>query len=329
VSGTSLTVRRVTLEAVGSAPPTPYGRGVGQTREPTALRRAVLAASLTDHGSLAELETRDVGVVHPGVAGGPPLTLAWSELVTATGDPRGELPLRVAQRRVARWMRLRILLHELTAAGVDSSLSTRAGILSRVRPRALPVDHVLHPGPAWTRRAVMGGALEVGLALRGVDDDGRVDADSVGLLPIVLLVAAGLDAEAAKATADRYLTDMGGLAAERLRRDPSLVLRPLGDADVITLLASRNFRTALVDGQGMRSAAVPMRTRGWLDLSRLDPAFALSAAVLTDPDERGFPRPILVTVDELALARSGGDPVRQALADPAPSEDLRPAAPRF
>lgn len=298
-------------------------------REPTALRRAVLAASLTDDGSLAELETRDAGVVHGGIGGGPAVTITWTELVAATGDPHGLLPLRVAQRRVARWMRLRILLHELTAGGVDDSIGTRAAILSRVRPRALPVDHALHPGPAWIRRTVMGGALQVGLALRGVDDDGRLDTDGVGLLPIALLVEAALDAEAAKATADRYLSDMGGLAAERLRRDPSSVLRPLGDADVVTLLASRTFRTALVDGQGMRSAAVPMRRRGWLDLGRLDPAFALSAAALTDPDDRGFPRPILVTADELALVRPGGDAVRQSLADPAPMEDLRPAAPRL
>ena len=59
--------------------------------------------------------------------------------------------------------------------------------------------------------------------------------------------------------------------ADRLRRDPTAVLRPLGDADVLTLLASQEFRGALVDGQGMRSAAIPSRNRGWLDLGRLDP----------------------------------------------------------
>jgi hypothetical protein len=148
----------------------------------------------------------------------------------------------------------------------------------------------------------------------------------VGLLPAGVLVAAQVDLGLATSKADRYLADMANLAGERLQRDPTAVLRPLGDADVLTLLASRAFRAALVDGQGMRSAAIPMRTRGWLDLGRIDPAFAVSAALLTEPDERGFARPVLVTIDEVAMVRAGGDPVRQSLADPAPAEPLRPAS---
>ena len=146
-----------------------------------------------------------------------------------------------------------------------------------MRPRALPVDHPLHPGASWTRRSVLGGALEVGLALRGYDDDGVAEADAVGLLPAGVLIAAGVDVAEASARADRYLADMAALAGERLHRDPTAVLRPLGDADVLTLLASNTFRTALVDGQGMRSAAIPSSRRGWLDLGRLDPAFSMSA----------------------------------------------------
>jgi hypothetical protein len=171
---------------------------------------------------------------------------------------------------------------------------------------------------------VLGGALETGLGLRGVDDDGRPSLDAVGLLPAGVLVAARVDLAEAAVRADRYLTDMATLAADRLRRDPTAVLRPLGDADVLTLLAAREFRVALLDGMGMRSAAIPSRTRGWLDLGRLDPAFALSAALLTEADERGFPRPVLVTADEVTLARAGGDAVRQSLADPAPREPAQP-----
>ena len=168
-----------------------------------------------------------------------------------------------------------------------------------------------------------GGALDVGLALRGYDDDGHPAPDDVGLLPAGILVAAHVDLGLATARADRYLADMADLAGDRLHRDPTAVLRPLGDADVLTLLASPRFRTALVDGQGMRSAAIPMRTRGWLDLGRLDPAFAVSAALLTDPDERAFPRPVLITADEVSLVRAGGDPIGQSLADPAPAEQHR------
>ena len=64
---------------------------------------------------------------------------------------------------------------------------------------------------------------------------------------------------------------------------------------------------------GLRSAAVPMRRRGWLDLARIDPAFALAAAALTDPEERGFARPLLLTVDEVVHRRRGRRPAELAL----------------
>ena len=296
----------------------------------TALRRAVLAVTLLDRGPLAELETRDAGAVHRRALDGTPLTIGWGELVLAAGDPCGALPDTALQRRLARWLRLRIALDEMLHAGAvvapEAEEEVRLRILSWVRPRALPVEHPLHPGAAWPRRTVLGGALDVGLALRGFDDDGLRAPDEVGLLPAAVLVAAQVDLGLATSRADRYLQDMADLAGDRLRRDPTAVLRPLGDADVLTLLAARAFRTALVDGQGMRSAAIPMRTRGWLDLGRLDPAFAVSAAQLTDPDERGFPRPVLVTADEVSLVRAGGDAIGQSLADPAPAEPRRPAS---
>jgi hypothetical protein len=302
---------------------------VTDQRSSTTLRRAVLAVTLLDRGPLADLETCEAGVVHTRLVDGSPLLIGWGELVLAAGDPSGALPDSAVQRRLSRWLRLRVALDQMIHAGCLTSPAAsdevRARILSRVRPRALPAEHALHPGACWTRRRVMGGALDLGLALRGYDDDGRQSPDDVGLLPAGVLVAANVDLGVATSRADRYLADMATLAGERLHRDPTAVLRPLGDADVLTLLASRTFRTALVDGQGMRSAAIPMRTRGWLDLGRLDPAFAVSASFLTDPDDRGFERPVLVTADEVSLARAGGDPIGQSLADPAPAEPSRPA----
>jgi hypothetical protein len=282
---------------------------------PLSLRRAVLAAVLTGEDAVGDLQTRDDGVLH---AHPPDLLVPWTELVRGIGDPDA-LPVSVLQRRVGRWLRLRVTLHDLLHADGDPA-EARGRILARVRLRALPHDHAVHPGPSWPRRAVLGGALDVGLALRGVDDDGRPSPEDVGVLPAALLVAAGIDVAEATARAERHLADMASLAAERLRRDPTSVLRPLGDADVLTLLSARALREVLVDGQGMRSAAVPVRTRGWLDLGRIDPAFALSAAELTEPDDRGFSRPVLVTRDEVALIKVAGDPVRQALADPSPEE---------
>jgi len=116
------------------------------------------------------------------------------------------------------------------------------------------------------------------------------------------------------------------MAAERMERTPNAPLRPMGDCDVVTLLGSMTFRAAIVTdvADGMRTVAVPMRSRGWLDLSRVDPAFSAAAARLTAPEERGFSRPLLVTREEVAMAPEGGDVVREAIEDRiAPVIDLR------
>lgn len=286
---------------------------------PVALRRAVLSLTLTEDGAVGDLQTRTDGVVHTGVAGDEML-VRWPELFLAVAhDGPGELTAAETARRVGRWLRLRIALHDLMALP-GTPEEARARVLAKVRLRALPEDHPVHPGPSWPRRAVLGGALDVGLALRGVDDDGRADYEAVGVLPAGVLIAAGVEVSEATLRAERHLSDMAVLASERVRRDTTSVLRPLGDADVLTLLASTELRAALVDGHGMRTAAVPVRNRGWLDLGRIDPAFAISAAEITEPDERGFTRPVLVTKDEVALIRSGGDPVAQSLSDPSPEE---------
>lgn len=288
---------------------------------PVALRRAVLSLTLTEDGAVGDLQTRTDGVVHVGASGAEVL-VRWPELFLAagwSGRDADELPPVQTTRRVGRWLRLRIAISDLMALP-GTPEECRARVLAKVRLRALPVDHPVHPGPSWTRRSVLGGALDVGLALRGFDDDGRADHEAVGVLPAGILVAAGVDISEAAVRADRHLRDMALLASERVRRDTTSVLRPLGDADVLTLLTSRDLRAALVAGHGMRTAAVPVRTRGWLDLGRIDPAFAIAAAELAEPDDRGFDRPVLITKDEVALIRTGGDPVAQSLADPSPEE---------
>jgi hypothetical protein len=50
----------------------------------------------------------------------------------------------------------------------------------------------------------------------------------------------------------------------------------------------------------------------------------LSAAWLTEPDERGFLRPLLVTADEVVQVREGGTPTRFALSDPLAPEHPTP-----
>jgi hypothetical protein len=145
-------------------------------------------------------------------------------------------------------------------------------------------------------------------------------------VPHRLLETTGVDADAWWPNAVVYLERMGRMAAERMRRIPEAPLRPMGDCDVVTLLASLTLRVGMVADvpDGMRTVAVPMRSRGWLDLSRVDPAFSAAAARLTAPEDRGFTRPLLVTREEVALAPEGGDVLRLATEDRlAPVIDLR------
>ena len=61
---------------------------------------------------------------------------------------------------------------------------------------------------------------------------------------------------------------------------------------------------------GMRAAAVPMRRRGWLDLTRIDPAFTAAAAAATTREERGFARPVLLTARRGDAGARGRPPGR-------------------
>jgi hypothetical protein len=174
---------------------------------------------------------------------------------------------------------------------------------------------VLHPGLDWVRVRVLGDALDLGLGFVGIQPG---QPDRVTLMPQGAIDAAGL-ADVAGAwwlRAANYLEQMGAVAAERFFRDRSAVLRPMGDCDVVTLLGSWTFRAALAGSAGgMRPVVVPMRTRGWAEVHRIDPAFGPAAAAATDPVDRGFPRPLLVTPEEVAMVRPGGT-ATIAVADP-------------
>jgi hypothetical protein len=264
------------------------------------LRQAVLAATV-----LYDLPVvpDEAGVL----VGERPVLLSWVELWAALGGDAPDTPAgRVA---VAEFL---VALCRLEPLGGPE-------LAARIRPLALPPGHALHPGIDWVRARVLGDALDLGLGIVGTGPDpDRVDplrpgvAEALGLTP-------GLWWSRALA----YLEEMGVIAAERLRREPDAPLRPMGDCDVVTLLASNTFRRALVAGHGMRTAAVPMRRRGWLDLSRTDPAFALAAAAAADEEDRAFPRPVLLTADEVVCVRPGGEAALQVLREPA-APDPRP-----
>lgn len=267
------------------------------------LRRLALSASVLDDIDLVPL---DDGVL---LTGATAVEVSWLELRRALGgaDPQEDL----ARARVREWLR-----------GRRIAADTHPEHLREVaRPVGLPVDHALHPGLDWVRHRVLGGALDLGFGFVGVGHD----PDAVVVIPQAVLDAAGVDPAPWWPVARDYLERMGALAAERL--EEKATLRPIGDCDVVTLLGSRTLRSALCsqDAGGLRAAAAPMRRRGWIDLTRIDPAFTAAAFAATGMEERGFPRPLLLTVDEVGMAREGGRPAQLVLLDPVvDASHLRP-----
>ena len=258
--------------------------------EPPQLRRCALAVAV-----LHDLD------ILPGIdclvlTGTPNVEVTWTECRRALGgvDPETD----DGRHRLARWLRLRRWL-------ADRPLGDLA---ERARPFGSPVESPLHSGLDWVRRRVLGDALDLGFGFVGLDPR---DPDKVLPVPQRLLDSASISVDEWWPTAVVYLERMGQMATERMARNPNAPLRPMGDCDVVTLLGSMTFRTAIADGaaDGMRTLAVPMRNRGWLDLARVDPAFSAAAARLTAVDDRGFSRPLLVTREELVLAAEGGDVV--------------------
>ncbi len=275
-----------------------YGSLVSQPPAVLALRRCALAASVQ----------HDLDLL-PGVEGltltrAPAVRVSWRECrqALAGADPES----RAGRVRLAAELLRRRWL-------ADRSV---ADLAERARPVGVPVGSVRHPGLDWVRLRVLGSAIDLGLGFAGLDPD---RPDEVLVVSQPALQAAGVPAEDWWPPALGYLNRMGELAAERYRRTPTEPLRPMGDCDVVTLLAAAPLRAALVAGEaaGLRAVAVPMRTRGWCDLSRTDPAFALAAAAATAAADRGFDRPVLVTADEVAVAPAGGRPAEVVLRDPA------------
>lgn len=234
----------------------------------------------------------DDGLVVDGV---PEVLVTWKECRRAlAGRAHDSDEGRTA---LARWLLRRRWIAD----------HTYDDLAERARPVGLPVDHELHPGLDWVRHRVHGDVLDLGLGFVGLQPG---HPDRVIIVAQGILDAAGLDGGEWWMRARGYLEQMGERAAERLHRGQDEVLRPMGDCDAVTLLGSRAFRAALAGGAagGMRPVVVPMSQRGWIDISRIDPAFGPAAAAATQPVERGFVRPLLVTELEVAMVAEGGRP---------------------
>jgi hypothetical protein len=273
-----------------------YGCCVDSTTpDPLALRRGVLAASVLHD---IPVEPADEGV-RVGASwddrdAWTPVT--WPELAAALGgaDPEST----TGHLRLRDWLRARAWAQSTGGQG------------NRLVALALPVGHALHPGESWVVERVLGGVLEIGPGLRSTDGGLAAPLPPSAVSPGQLRLTERWPVLCAQVAA------LATLAVARLDRGSSAVLRPLGGCDVLTLLSSRRMRGALAtgDGTGLRAVAVPMRSRGWFDLARIDPAFVGAAATATAPDERGITSPLLVTVDEVTVVRRPADPARLARA---------------
>jgi hypothetical protein len=261
--------------------------------DPPALRRGVLAVSVL-HDVPVEPAGAGVRVGRSWDDRTSWTPAGWAELAAALAgaDPESE-PGRL---RLRDWLRARAHL----AAGLDDD---------RLVALALPTGHALHPGGSWVVERVLGGVLHVGPGLR--PDDGGTAVP----LPPTAVPPGGASLDAMWPALRQHLARMAALAVERLDQDGQGVLRSFGGCDVLTLLSDPLLRSHLAsgDGTGMRAVAVPMRSRGWFDLRRIDPAFVGAAATATDPEHRGVAVPLLVTADEVA-ARTAVDPARVARA---------------
>lgn len=274
--------------------------------------RAQLTKTVLGVSVLTDLDLT-AGVRGVNLPGTPELFVPWKQVREALNGFRHNTAR--GRVEVALWLRHRRWLANHV---IDD-------LIERARPVGLPISHPLHPGPAWVRAYVAGGDLELGLGFVGIEPG---HPDRVVVVAPSALIHAGLTLLANSCWPDamRYLESMGRRAAERLFRHNDGVLKPMGDCDVLTLLASRAYREALCDGHpdGLCPAAVPLRDRGWLDLRRIDPAYAPTASRAARKDERGFPRPLLVTVDEVRMVAAGGS-IEIAMNDPAPTHAwLRP-----
>ena len=236
----------------------------------------------------------------------PPVTLTWPQVAEVI---RGLDPDSTqARHRLGRWLSQVWWLAELP----EEMLRDAARLVG------LPAGHVLHPGRDWPVGHVLGGAVEVGFGVAELDP---ARAGEVVVVSPAAVRAAGLDSRGWLAPAAERLRRLSELAAQRLRRDRDSPVTPYGGADALTLLAGRALRAQLTgrEGDGLALVAAPARTRAWTRLSSIDPTYIPLAYAATEPALRGFPAALLVSADEVVLARAGQQ-AGVALRDAGPQE---------
>ena len=280
--------------------------------ELSALRRCALAVSVLYD---MDLVPHADGVVLPRAG-----LVTWAAIARAVSSV--DVNSEQARERLGEW----IWTREQVAGTPEALLEDSARVVG------MPVDGDLHPGADWVREHVPGGALDLGLGLLGLDPE---SPETVVPIAESVLRDAGLYGDGWWPAARQRLDRMAELAAQRRQRDDVAPIRPMGDADVVTLLGAQALRAELADEQpdGLATVVVPLRDRGWAPATRMDPAFGPAVAAIADEVNRGFCRPLLVTAEELVLVRDNGTAVQQVLRDSAElgsdgSPWLRTVAPR-
>ncbi len=238
------------------------------------LRRLALAVTVLHDVDLLPDDDGLTLTSGPSRAG---VSWSWVGRIVAGSD---EQPGRI--ERLATWLRCRIaLLHgeHLHARGLTAADA---------------------PALAWIRERVPGGALLLGFGY----GDGREP------VPDGVLAHAGIDADVAWRSVRQELESTGALAAGIDRRRRHGALRPVGGADVVTLLGSRALRAEIAagEGDGLAVLVVPLRVRGWRATAVSDPVFAPALAAAMPAEERGYSRPLLVSAHEVneVTGRRGG-----------------------
>jgi hypothetical protein len=262
------------------------------------LRRAVLAAAVLDDLPVAvdpaagdDLRAGAVVVTDPQT--GRATRLTWEDTAMAVGAWRSAPSHPVTRARLAAVVAAAVRLAGDGPGAFASALVLHAEVPGSPRfPGA---------GWAWDRRPGSGGpAAGWGIVV----DDGEL---SLPLPPAPGLVAAIARARRHRRRAEADLAALGASLVERLDRDRregrDLVLRPMGPADVPTLLMSRTVRewVAGLDGTGLGTVAVPTRLRGWVDVRRIDPPYVAAAHAATDALDAASPVPFLVTADGVSI----------------------------
>lgn len=274
------------------------------------LRRAVLAAAVLDDQAVAvdpaagdAPEAAAVVVTDP--VSGRDTRLTWEDVAVTLGPWRSAPSHPVTRARLGAVVAGALRLADAGPAGLASALVVHAEVPGSPR----------FPGAGWAWDPPGSSALVAGWGIVVAEDE-----MSLPLPPAPAIIAAVARARRHRRRAEADLEDLGVSLVERLDRDHregrDIVLRPMGPADVPTLLLSRAVRqwVAGLDGTGLGAMAVPTRLRGWVDVRRIDPPYVAAVHAASDPLEAASPVPLLVTADEITAP--GGPLPRRGRPDP-------------